>query len=96
MLLGRGLQAANFVERRLGEVRSSPGPMGGEYFSGSCAVTSRNALLHNGATNATRSRRLDAEAVLPSSSGAPRADLGGSLATVTFRELAFFSTHSGE
>src|SRR5215207_9530030 len=42
--------------------RSSVGTglMGG-YFSGSCAVTSRNALLHKGATDATRSRRSDTE-----------------------------------
>src|SRR5215213_10499337 len=38
--------------------------MGGD-FSGSCAVTSRNSLLHNGATNATRWRRLDPEEVPP-------------------------------
>ena len=39
---------ANFLERRLGEVRLCPGPMG-EKFSGSWSDTSRNTLLHNGA-----------------------------------------------
>jgi hypothetical protein len=34
------------------------GPMGQE-FSGNGDVASRNALLHNGATNATRLRRSD-------------------------------------
>src|SRR5215212_9162849 len=39
-------------ERCLGEVRHGPGPVG-EYFSGSCAVTSRNSLIHVCATKAT-------------------------------------------
>jgi hypothetical protein len=38
--------ATNFSERRLGEVRLSPGPMG-ENFSGSWSVTNRNSLLHD-------------------------------------------------
>ena len=45
-------ESAIFLERRKGEVRSSPGPMG-EKFSGSWSVTSRHPLIHNGATNAT-------------------------------------------
>ena len=31
----------------------------GEHFSGSCTVTSRNSLIHNGATNGTKSERFD-------------------------------------
>src|SRR5829696_6159764 len=33
----------------------------GEHFSGSCTVTSRNPLIHNGATNGTKSKRFDHE-----------------------------------
>src|SRR5215212_2817912 len=50
---------ANVREPRRGEVRSSPGPMS-EEFPGSCDVTSRNPLIHNGATNGTNSPRFDA------------------------------------
>jgi len=42
----------NFLELRQGEVRLSPGRMGQD-FSGSCAVASRNPLIHEGATNTT-------------------------------------------
>ena len=42
----------NFVEPRTGEVRLSPRPEGRD-FSGSCTVTSRNPLIHKGATNST-------------------------------------------
>src|SRR5215203_1159522 len=80
--------APNFSERRKHEVRLSPGPMGG-YFSGSCAVTSRNPLLHDGATNATKSRRSDPEEAPPCHSRVPGAGLGGMLATSNFRELPF-------
>jgi hypothetical protein len=54
---------ANFGEPRQGEVRLSAGPMG-EDFSGSCTVTSRNPLIHIGATNGTKSERFDAKGVL--------------------------------
>src|SRR5215213_4536247 len=37
----------------------------GEYFSGSCCVTSRNTLIHNAETNATCSPRFDAERATP-------------------------------
>jgi hypothetical protein len=47
-----------------GEVRASPGLVSRD-FSGSCIVTSRNSLIHNGATTATKSERFDAEGVLP-------------------------------
>src|SRR5215211_4773180 len=46
----------NFLELRQGEVRLSPGPMDLD-FSGSCPVTSRNPLIHKGATTATKSLR---------------------------------------
>jgi hypothetical protein len=49
---------ANFGEFCQGEVRLILGPMG-EDFSGSCTVTSRNPLIHNGATAATKSERFD-------------------------------------
>jgi hypothetical protein len=52
------LLLANFLELRQGEVRLSPGPIG-EHFSGSCTVTSRNSLIHNGATNGTKSGSFD-------------------------------------
>jgi len=63
----------------------------GEHFSGSCAVTSRNSLIHNGATNGTKSERFD-----------PKGEQRGLLswgcrcveepfATVNFREFYFFS-----
>src|SRR5215212_2214444 len=60
-----------------------------EDFSGSCAVASRNSLLHNGATNATWSWRLDAEGVPPGRRGVLGAVLEGSLATANFGELLF-------
>jgi hypothetical protein len=49
-----------------------------------CAVASRNPLLHDGATNATWSPRLDSEAVPPCRSRVFGAELGGSLATPNF------------
>ena len=64
--------------------------MGGD-FSGSSTVTSRNPLIHNGATNATRSPRFDAEGGAPCRSWALAAELGGTLATTNFREDLFFS-----
>src|SRR5215213_3181417 len=60
-----------------------------EDFSGSCAVASRNSLLHNDATNATWSWRLDAEGVPPGRRGVLGAVLEGSLATANFREFHF-------
>src|ERR671910_595800 len=50
--------ASNFLELRHGEARLVPGPMGQD-FSGSCTVTRRNPLIHNGATTATKSGRFD-------------------------------------
>jgi hypothetical protein len=86
----------NFGELHKGEVRLSPGPMG-EDFSGSRTVTSRNPLIHNGATTATKSERFEAEGVSPCCCRALSAASERLLATVNFREfLFFFSTHSGE
>jgi hypothetical protein len=48
-----------FREGRRGAVRRSPGP-NVQDFSGSCTVTSRNPLIHNGATTATKSERFGA------------------------------------
>ena len=79
---------ANFLELRKGEVRPCSGPRARD-FLGSCAVASRNPLIHNGATNATLSGRFDSEEVEPCRSRVPRADLGGSLATANFREFLF-------
>src|SRR5215212_9662107 len=45
-------ETPNFGKLRACEVRLCPAPMG-EKFSGSWSVTSRNPLIHNGATNAT-------------------------------------------
>jgi hypothetical protein len=64
------------------------GPMGG-VFSGSCVVTSRNPLIHDGATNATWLGRFDPKTVPPYRSGALAAELGGTLATANFRECLF-------
>ena len=84
-----GPATANFSELRQREVvRLDPDPMG-EYFSSSCAVTSRNILLHEGATVVTNSPRLDAEAVPPSRFRTPRAELGGPLATVNFGDYPY-------
>src|SRR4051794_17201912 len=65
-----------------------PGPRGQE-FSGNCDVASRNTLLHNGATNATRLRRSDSEEAPPCHARGPGSCLVRSLATANFRELLF-------
>jgi len=58
-------------------------------FSGSSAVTSRNSLIHNGATNATWLPRFDAEGIKMRRSGALFSALDGVLATLNFREFLF-------
>src|SRR5687768_12727698 len=88
LTLPRGTPGSDptFVERRHGEVGLSTGPMG-EDFSGSCIVTSRNSLLHNGATTATKSERFDAEGV-PLCCSRVLGDVpNGLLATVNFVEF---------
>ena len=79
----------NSVELRKGEVRLSPGPIG-ENFSGSCIVTSRNSLIHNGATTATKSERFGAEWMPPCCCRALTAASERLLATVNFREFLFY------
>jgi hypothetical protein len=85
---------ANFSELRHGEVLLIPGPMG-EDFSGSSTVTSRNSLIQIGATNGTKSERIDVKRVSPCCSRVLGDAPDGSFATVNFREF-YFSTHSGE
>ena len=58
-------------------------------FSGSCAVTSRNPLIHNGATNRTYPPRFDAEGVPPRRFEVLVAVSDGLLATLNFREFLF-------
>jgi hypothetical protein len=65
-----------------------PGPMG-EYFSGSCAVTSRNTLPHKGATNGTNSPRFDTEGVALCCCRVLAAAPEGLLATANFGEFIF-------
>jgi hypothetical protein len=66
----------------------SPGPMGQD-FSGSRAVTSRNPLIHNGATNATWAPHFDSEGVPLCSCQVLATVHVGSLATANFRDFFF-------
>jgi hypothetical protein len=61
----------------------------GEHFSGSCAVTSRNPLIHNGATNGTKSKRFDHEEGVAEPVVRGLAYVEEPFATVNFRELLF-------
>jgi hypothetical protein len=81
-------QPSDFWERRKGEIRPSSGLRVLE-FSGSSTVTSRNGLLHQGATTATYSPLLDAEGLVPCRCEVIDAALDGSLATANFGELFF-------
>jgi hypothetical protein len=69
-------------------------PMGQD-FSGSCTVTSRNPLIHKGATTATNSERFDATGVQQGLLSRTCHCVEEPFATANFREF-FFSTHSGE
>ena len=62
------------------------GPMG-EDFSGSCIVTSRNPLIHNGAATVTESPRFDGAGVKPCRCRVTAAAPDGLLATADVREL---------
>jgi hypothetical protein len=84
------LASVNFLEPRHGEVRLSLGPMD-ENFSGSCIVTSRNFLIHNGATTATKSERFGAEGVLPWCSRVLGDVPNELLATANFGEFLFYA-----
>jgi hypothetical protein len=59
-------------------------------FSGSCIVTSRNSLIHDGATTATKSERFNAEGVPPCCSRVLGDVPNGLLATMNFAEFLFF------
>jgi hypothetical protein len=61
----------------------------GENFSDSCLVTSRNSLIHKGATTATKSERFDAEGVPPCCCRVLSAASERLLATANFREFLF-------
>jgi hypothetical protein len=65
------------------------GPMG-EHFSGSCTVTSRNSLIHIGATTATKSECFDATGVQQSLLSRACHCVEEPFATANFRELLFF------
>ncbi len=80
----------DFAFWRKGEVRLSPGPMG-EHFSGSCTVTSRNSLIHNSATNSTKSPRFDAKGVLHNLLLSGYRCIDEPLATVNFGEFFFYA-----
>jgi hypothetical protein len=71
----------------------------GENFSGSCIVTSRDSLIRNGATTATKSERFDAEGVPACCCRVLTAASERLLATVNFGEFLFFpgtSVNRGE
>jgi hypothetical protein len=57
MRSSQNAQKAKFAEFFECELRLVPSPMG-ENFSGSCIVTSRNSLIHIGATTATKSEHF--------------------------------------
>jgi hypothetical protein len=59
-------------------------------FSGSWDVTSRNPLIHNGATTATKLERFDVEGVPRDLWSRAAAVPDGPFATVNFREFLFF------
>ena len=80
----------DFAFWRKGEARSNPGPLG-EHFSGSCAVTSRNSLTHNGATTATNSPRFDAEGVQHSPLSRSWRCVEELFATANFVEFHFYA-----
>ena len=63
----------------------------GEDFSGSRAVTSRNPLIHNGATNSTNAPGFDPGGVALFRCQVITAASDELLATVNFREFYFFS-----
>jgi hypothetical protein len=70
-------------------VRLVPAPMG-ENFSGSCIVTSRNPLIHIGATTATKSGRSHPKGVLQGLLSGDSRCVEESLATANFREFLYY------
>jgi hypothetical protein len=73
---------------RCREIPHRAGPMGQD-FSGSCAVTSRNPLIHNGATNGTKSGRFDPKGEQQALLSKARGCVEEPFATVNFREFLF-------
>ena len=73
---------------RKGGVRLGRGRMG-EHFSGSCTVTSRNFLIHNGATNGTKSERFDPKGEQQGLLSKACRRVEESFATTNFREFYF-------
>jgi hypothetical protein len=76
------------VELRQAEVRLSAVLMG-EDFSGSCTVTTRNPLIHIGATTATKSERFAAKGVLQRLLSRVCRCVKEQVATVNFGEFLF-------
>jgi hypothetical protein len=68
--------------------QKDPGPMG-EHFSDSCTVTSRNPLIHNVATTATKSERFDVKGVQQGLLSRACRCVGEPFATVNFGEYHF-------
>src|SRR5829696_9848130 len=86
----RGVQDRGYERRRTPSRRSSVGPQsdGGE-FSGSWTVTSRNPLIHIGATTATKSWYFDPKGVQQSLLSRGCRCVEESLATANFVEFFF-------
>jgi hypothetical protein len=61
----------------------------GEHFSDSCTVTSRNPLIHNVATTATKSERFDVKGVQQGLLSRACRCVGEPFATVNFGEYHF-------
>ena len=61
----------------------------GQDFSASCTVTSCNLLIHNGATNGTKSLRFDPKGVQHSPLSRAWQCVEKPFATVNFREFPF-------
>jgi hypothetical protein len=62
----------------------------GQGFSGSCTVTSRNPLIHNGATNGTKSGRFDPKGEQQGLLSRAYRCVEEPFATVNFAEFYFY------
>jgi hypothetical protein len=62
----------------------------GEHFLGSCTVTSRNSLIHNGATNGTKLGRFDPKGEQQGLFSRACHCIEEPFATVNFVEFFFF------
>jgi hypothetical protein len=63
----------------------------GQGFSGSCTVTSRNPLIHNGATNGTKSGRFDPKGEQQGLLSRAYRCVEEPFATVNFAEFYFYA-----